>query len=65
MSKPLIELINCEGGDWSVLRVNYGEDFEYEGHSIPDHEWINLLNMLGFKVERKCISDEDMEYGKY
>ena len=32
MSKPLIELITCECGDWEVLRVNFGEDFIREGH---------------------------------
>jgi hypothetical protein len=46
MSKPLIELITCESGDWNVLRVNLGEDFEFQGHSIPDFEWIKLVNLL-------------------
>ena len=45
MSKPLIELIDCESGDWSVLRMNYGEDFDYSGHSIPDFKWVELLNI--------------------
>jgi len=65
MSKPLIELISCASGDWSVLRVNLGEDFEYQGHSIPDHEWIRLIKLLGYKIEERNISDEDMEYGNY
>jgi len=65
MSKPLIELITCNAGDWSVLRVNLGEDFEFQGHSIPNHEWIRLLELLGYKVEERNISDEDMEYGNY
>jgi hypothetical protein len=65
MSKPLIELINCESGDWEVLRVNLGEDFSYEGHSIPDDTWINLLSLLGYEVKAKRISDEDMEDGNY
>ena len=65
MSKPLIELITCESGDWSVLKVNLGEDFEYQGHSIPDFKWIELLEMLGYKVDYKEISDEDMEEGNY
>lgn len=63
--KDLIELINCESGDWEVLRVNLGEDFEYSGHSIPNHEWIRLLKMLGYEVEIKTISDEDMEEENY
>ena len=64
-SKPLIELVTCEAGDWEVLRVNYGEDFEFDGHSISNYTWIKLLNLLGYEVEEKHISDEDMEYGRY
>jgi len=64
-SKPFIELISCESGDWSILRVNLGEDFEYQGHSVPEHEWIRLINLLGYEVEERKISDEDMEYGNY
>ena len=65
MSKPLIEYITSESGDWKILRMNLGEDFNYEGHSIPNHEWIKLLKLLGYEVEEKEISDEDMEYGNY
>ena len=65
MTKPLIELIICESGDWSVLRMNLGEDFHSEGHSIPDSTWINLIEKLGFKIDKKYISDEDMEYRRY
>ena len=63
--KPFIELILPESGDWEVLRMNFGEDFKYEGHSIPNGAWIKLLEILGYEVEVKCISDEDMEYGDY
>jgi hypothetical protein len=65
MSKPLIELITCESGDWEVLRMNLGEDFEYSGHDIPDGVWIKLLRTLEYDVEEKEISDEDMEQGNY
>lgn len=65
MTKPLIELIVCESGDWKVLRVNLGEDFEFQGHSIPNHEWIRLLKLLGYEVEVREISDEDMENYNY
>jgi len=65
MSKPLIELINCGSGDWSILRVNQGKDFEATGHSINNFQWIMLLNSLGYEVEEKKISDEDMEAGNY
>ena len=65
MSKPLIELITCESGDWSVLRVNFGENFEYQGHNIPDFKWVELLELLEYEVDCKEISDEDMEEGNY
>ena len=65
MSKPLIELIVPESGDWEVLRMNFGEDFKYEGHSIPNGAWIKLLEILGFEVEVREISDEDMESENY
>ena len=65
MSKPFIELISCESGDWEILRVNFGEDFFREGHSISNYDWINLLKILGYNIEAKEISDEDMEYRKY
>lgn len=65
MSKPLIELITCETGDWEVLRVNLGEDFEVDGHSISNYTWIKLLKLLGHEVETREISEEDMEYGRY
>jgi hypothetical protein len=65
MIKPLIELITCESGDWEVLRMNLGEDFLWEGHSISNQGWIILLEKLGYKVMIKDISDEEMEYRSY
>ena len=61
MSKPLIELITCKSGDWEVLRMNLGENFQFEDYSTPNFVWIALLKTLGYEVETKCISDEDME----
>jgi hypothetical protein len=65
MIRPLIELISCESGDWQVLQVNLGEDFFVEGHSIRNEDWIHLLKELGYPVTKKCLKDEDMEYGDY
>lgn len=65
MSKPFIELITCECGDWEILRVNLGEDFQAEGHRLNDWDWIELLDLLGYKVEEREISDEDMENRRY
>ena len=63
MGESHIELITCECGDWEVLRVN-GACFA-EGHQVDRYDWIKLLNHLGFKVDNKEISDEDMEEGNY
>lgn len=60
-NKPLIELITCEDGDWEILRLNEGKDYEYSGHSIPNFEWIELLNILGYEVEEKIVSEEEIE----
>ena len=65
MSKPFIELITCECGDWEILRVNLGEDFQAEGHRLNGWDWIELLDLLGYKVEEREISDEDMENRRY
>ena len=71
MSKPLVklELITCEAGDWEILRMDGKEsfisDYEAEGHSISNYDWIQLLKVLGFEVTEKEISDEDMEDGRY
>ena len=59
--KPLIELISNESGDWSILRMNLGEDIDYAGHGIPNSVWVKLLEKLGYKVQVKEISDEEME----
>ena len=65
MIKPLIDLITNESCDWKVLRMNLGLGYEFANHNIPDFAWIDLLNKLGFKVEKIKISDEDMEEGNY
>ena len=63
MADISIKLISCESGDWHVLSSSEG--FEYEGHDIPDHIWINLIRQLGYEVKKKEISDEDMEMSNY
>ena len=65
MTKPLIELISCASGEWEILRMNLGEDYESQGHSMSNREWIYLLKLLGYEVEVREISDEDMENGNY
>lgn len=59
-----IEFITCDSGDWEVLRID-GEVYD-EGHSICLDTWLSLLARFGTAmVTEDCISDEDMEYGRY
>lgn len=44
--------------DYTVLHY---EDFFREGHRIDNEDWIDLLKYLGYEVEYKEISDEEME----
>lgn len=45
-------------GGWAVLHY---EDFIREGHRIENFDWIDLLKYLGYEVEYKEASDEEME----
>lgn len=54
--KNKIKLITADG--YAVLRY---EDFIREGHRIDYYDWIDLLKYLGYEVEYKEISDEEME----
>lgn len=62
MTKPWIKYTIYDTGDWAILDVNAGEDFHFEGHSIPDHEWIRLIEMLGYKVEREEVEYKEEEW---
>ena len=61
MTKPWIRYITNKSGDRTILDVNAGEDFHFEGHYIPNYQWIELLKILGYEVEYEHISDEEME----
>ena len=62
MTKPYIKYTIYDTGDWAVLDVNGGEDFHFEGHSIPSHAWIDLIEMLGYKVEREVqVYDDEQD----
>ena len=41
--------------------VLHYEDFIREGHRIEDFDWLALLKYLGYEVEYKEASDEEME----
>jgi hypothetical protein len=59
MSKPYIKYTTYDTGDWAILDVNCGEDFYFEGHNIPDYVWIELLEILGYKVEHEEVCNEE------
>lgn len=61
MGKPWIKYTTCESGDWCILEANLGETFYAAGHSISEHNWMDLLCTLGFEVDVETISDEEME----
>ena len=56
--KDKIILTTNESGDWAILEY---KDFKLEGHQIKEYDWIDLLEYLGYKIEDKEISDEEME----
>ena len=58
IAKEKIKLTTNESGDWAILEY---KDFKLEGHQIREYDWIDLLEYLGYKIEDKEISDEEME----
>ena len=58
ISKEKIKLTTSESGEYAILQY---EDFFREGHVIAEFDWMDLLKYLGYEVEEKEISDEEME----
>lgn len=58
VTKDKIILTTNESGDWAILEY---KDFKLEGQQIKEYDWIDLLEYLGYKIEDKEISDEEME----
>ena len=56
MASNKIKLTTAD--DYAVL---HHEDFIREGHRIDNDDWMDLLKYLGYEVECKEISDEEME----
>lgn len=46
--KNKIELAYCSSGDWVKMIIN--DNVVYEGHSIPDFIWLDILEDTGFEV---------------
>ena len=58
-----IEQVSSEDGDWTVILVD--GKVHYEGHSIPDFYWRELLRSFGVDIYHREISPKDMEEGNY
>lgn len=56
MASNKIKLTTAD--EYAVLHY---EDFIREGHRIEDFDWLALLKYLGYEVEYKEVSDEEME----
>lgn len=54
----MIKIITNESGDWSILKA---DGFTRSDHSLGVQEFVDLLNYLGYDVEREVITDEMME----
>ena len=44
-----VRLTVNESGDWAILKAidNHKVVFESQGHSMGNHNWINMLNAIG------------------
>lgn len=58
MASNKIQITTNESDDYTVLHY---EDFFREEHRIDYDDWMDLLKYLGYEVECKEISDEEME----
>ena len=58
MASNKIQIATNESDDYIVLHY---EDFSRKGYRIDYDDWIDLLKYLGYEVEYKEISDEEME----
>ena len=58
MASNKIQITTNESDDYTVLHY---EDFIREGLRIDYDDWIDFLKYLGYEVEYKEISDEEME----
>ena len=52
-----------ESGDWAILKAidNHKVVCEMQGHSMDNHNWINMLNAIGVSANIEYVTDEEME----
>lgn len=58
MSRPRVQIISNESGDYETLRC---DEFETSGHSLSKYDYQELLEYLGYDCDIEDISDEEME----
>ena len=58
-NKNRIELRKWTSGDWVQMIINHR--VVYEGHSIPDFIWLDVLADTGFEVLETEYNEEDDE----
>lgn len=58
ISKEKIKFTTTGKSGWAIIQY---EDCKIAGHLTIDRIWIELLQLLGYEVENKEISDEEME----
>lgn len=58
MASNKIKFITNESGDWEIVRY---EGFEMSDHRLSMLDYKKLLEFIGYEVEMKKISDEEME----
>lgn len=65
LESPLIELITSDSEDWEVLRMIGDKDFEKSRYRVLNKNWIELLEVLGYEVFQREVSEDDMNNCNY
>jgi hypothetical protein len=58
-NKNCIELRKCTSGDWVQMIINHR--LVFEGHSIPDFIWLDVLADTNFDVSETEYSEEEID----
>lgn len=56
-NKNRIELRKWSNGDWVQMIINH--NLVYEGHSIPDFIWLDVLEDTNFEVLQTEVNEEE------
>lgn len=58
MASNTVKITTNESGDWGIVQY---EDFEICNHRLNIEDWIEFLRYLGYAVDYKEVSDEEIE----